>query len=34
MVEVPLSMELLEGKFNEGDTIIVKKKTKRLKLLL
>ncbi len=24
MVEVPLSMELLEGKFNEGDTIIVK----------
>ncbi len=28
MVEVPLSMELLEGKFNEGDTIIVKENEK------
>ncbi|WGL59984.1 ATP-dependent chaperone ClpB [Pigmentibacter sp. JX0631] len=29
LVEVPLSMELLEGKFNEGDTIIVKEDSKK-----
>ena len=29
LVEVPLSMELLEGKFNEGDTILVKEDSKK-----